>query len=459
MYRVLKNNHFYTTEMVSEAVCNLYDYRLEEKEQGLMCNGVIMVPRVMHVYIPDPKLLAENYRREPKQLNIPAASLCRRGGELWQFVEGRTCIVPEVGEVIEILILRDQHAALEHYVVTDEDHEDPVPAEFSYIETPDGKITLTGVTNYCECLTIPSMFHEKTVAAASIPYSLNIDNLRKLTVEPGVRTIHFCWGLPRLEELSLPEGLCIAYDPWQIRFSQWFRDQPDGAIYLGNWYCGTKGDVPEDGTLRLREGTIGITRNANLTTAHWKKVILPKSLTYIGNGSFLRSMRYPAPRVVCPPGKEVFIGAFDPWDQLMQDESKPESERKLTPGCMTAQELYSLVPNPAVPHFPPVLRCRNGHLTATFHYVPRGDGVAGIITAELPSGKISEKRMRTVHVLPEGISTEDHRPGAYLLAEGYMNSLVEMLNRGNPSQEELECHRRWWEDLWEQVFHKGIAIL
>lgn len=63
----------------------------------------------------------------------------------------------------------------------------------------------------------------------------------------------------------------------------WWKEQPDGVVYIGKVAFGYKGEIPEHGVLTFREDTVGIADGA---FSGFEKVIIPKSVKYIGKGAF-----------------------------------------------------------------------------------------------------------------------------------------------------------------------------
>ena len=65
--------------------------------------------------------------------------------------------------------------------------------------------------------------------------------------------------------------------------TKWYENQPDGEIYIGKNLYGYKGIMPENTSLRIREGTLNISDRAFSDFTGVVEVIIPSSVKYIGN--------------------------------------------------------------------------------------------------------------------------------------------------------------------------------
>lgn len=61
----------------------------------------------------------------------------------------------------------------------------------------------------------------------------------------------------KLEEITVPS--CLSYiDVGAFDNTAWYESQPDGPVYIGNVLYDYKGDIPENTSVEVREGTISI---------------------------------------------------------------------------------------------------------------------------------------------------------------------------------------------------------
>ncbi len=72
-----------------------------------------------------------------------------------------------------------------------------------------------------------------------------------------------------------------------INKTQWYNDQPDGEpVYLGRFLVGFKGEMPENYTLNVKNGTYAIEKSAFENMQNLVEVNIPESVEHIGNKAF-----------------------------------------------------------------------------------------------------------------------------------------------------------------------------
>ena len=95
-------------------------------------------------------------------------------------------------------------------------------------------------------------------------------------------------GCTRLGDVTFPDSL---YDEGFGSFAdtKWYDDQPDGLVYTGKVLYGYKGNIPENTTLEILDGTVSVAAGA-LTSApnkdNIKDIKIPSSLWLIGGNAF-----------------------------------------------------------------------------------------------------------------------------------------------------------------------------
>ena len=91
-------------------------------------------------------------------------------------------------------------------------------------------------------------------------------------------------GCTGLTSITIPASVTTIGDE---AFSKtgWYKAQPDGVLYLDNWLIGYKGDQPT-GELIIKDGTKGIADYVFCECTDLTSVIIPGSVTIIGNNVF-----------------------------------------------------------------------------------------------------------------------------------------------------------------------------
>lgn len=72
----------------------------------------------------------------------------------------------------------------------------------------------------------------------------------------------------------------------------WFNNQPDGLVYAGNVAYKYKGTMPSNTGITLKEGTVGIADAAFQYCLGLMGIIIPNSVTSIGEDAFVGAFDY-----------------------------------------------------------------------------------------------------------------------------------------------------------------------
>jgi len=90
-------------------------------------------------------------------------------------------------------------------------------------------------------------------------------------------------GCTSLASISVPKDLAMI-ESSSFYGSTWYKNQPDGMVYLGNVLLGFKGNCPTD--ISIKEGTLGIAGGAFAANRELVSVSIPNSLEFIGYEAF-----------------------------------------------------------------------------------------------------------------------------------------------------------------------------
>lgn len=363
---------------------------------------------------------------------------------------------------VELLYLDEDQVRLERYELTaDPMKENPTEQEFEYVRHL-GVLTITGVKYYCERLHIPAQLDGVPVANVFLPSSMNTCYLRELSVAEGIQKLDFQFGLPELAFIDIPSSVRLVRAPDGIRYSAWFKNQPDGLVFFQNYYCGTKG-VPEEDALILPEGTLGVIQWAD-DRQTWRKISIPSTLTHIGSWGFNAGRHLQ--EVVIPEGSEQLKGYFTYqypfYVNWIRKQRKENSVERLPDGIqLDGKTLYELGRNsravrekmpwewlPTAPR----LRYENGWIAEFWYCTEIARQVGYYAAFRLPSGEPVEvqKLDENAHAAFVGFWTDTYLPPQYLKTEDYLECCAAAIRGGEPTAEILEQLTAWWESLMPQ---------
>lgn len=93
--------------------------------------------------------------------------------------------------------------------------------------------------------------------------------------------------------------------------SIWYKNQPDGMVYLNKIAYGYKGEMPENTALAIKEGTMGISGSAFYNYTNLTSVTIPDSVIHIGYFAFAECSNLASitiPDSVTGMGHDAFTG-------------------------------------------------------------------------------------------------------------------------------------------------------
>ena len=95
-----------------------------------------------------------------------------------------------------------------------------------------------------------------------------------------------------LENISLPNSL-MTIGQNAFYNTQWYKNQPNGGVYVGNVFYKYKGDIPQNTSFVIKEGTVSISPYAFVKENYHEdyslvSVSIPNSVKVIGEGVFYR---------------------------------------------------------------------------------------------------------------------------------------------------------------------------
>ena len=178
-----------------------------------------------------------------------------------------------------------------------------IPSTISY----EGKVynvIRIGYAAFDQCnltyVDIPSSIKTIGVGAFS-----NCTSLTSITLKEGLE--HIEWNAfedcRSLENITFPNSLKTV-GSYAFSFTAWYNNQPNGGVYAGNVFYKYKGDIPENTSFVIKEGTVSISPDAFIKENRridygLVAVAIPNSVEIIGKYAFsqcraLRSVNIPS---------------------------------------------------------------------------------------------------------------------------------------------------------------------
>ena len=130
-----------------------------------------------------------------------------------------------------------------------------------------------------------------------------------------------------IEEIIIPDnsGLCEFYVTSYFRKTPWYKNQPDGPVYLGNMLLEYKGTMPANTEIAVKNGTYAINCYAFNNQKNLVDITVPESVERVGYNAFygtawFNSKPYYEPVYV---GKVLYFYNF-PWRAVESSDIKEQ---------------------------------------------------------------------------------------------------------------------------------------
>ena len=155
-------------------------------------------------------------------------------------------------------------------------------------------VTRIGHHAFDQCENLTSVDIPNSIKSIGIRAFSWCSALTSIVLKGGLENIEsyafeYCLGL---ENISLPNSL-MTIGQNAFYNTQWYKNQPNGGVYVGNVFYKYKGDIPQNTSFVIKEGTVSISPYAFVKENYHEdyslvSVSIPNSVKVIGEGAFSR---------------------------------------------------------------------------------------------------------------------------------------------------------------------------
>ena len=148
-------------------------------------------------------------------------------------------------------------------------------------------VTSIGSSAFYNCSGLKSVVIGNSVTSIGIQAFYGCSKLTSVVIPNSVTSIGYeafrdCSGLTSIE---IPNSV-TSIGSSAFYGTAWYNNQPDGVVYAGKVLYKYKGIMPENTSIIIEEGTLGITDYAFSGCTGLTSIEIPNSVTSIGNNAF-----------------------------------------------------------------------------------------------------------------------------------------------------------------------------
>lgn len=128
-------------------------------------------------------------------------------------------------------------------------------------------------------IVVPDTFDGYPVIAVVDPRMYTL-----MQYDPDLVSFTRAYDITEITSIQYPDTVYKTYD--MLDDTAWFRNQPNGEVYVGNILYKYKGEAAPGTVVNVREGTLSICEMAFYNGRSIEKIILPDSLVWIDDFAF-----------------------------------------------------------------------------------------------------------------------------------------------------------------------------
>ena len=158
--------------------------------------------------------------------------------------------------------------------------------EITDLVIPSG-VTSISTNTFSYCTSITSVNILNSVESIGSQAFYNCSGLTSVTIANGVTSIgnSAFYGCSGLTSVTIPSSV-TSIGSSAFSGTQWFNNQPNGLVYAGKVAYKYKGDMPENTSIIIEDGTVEIAPGAFSGCSGLTSVTIPNSVKSIGQSAF-----------------------------------------------------------------------------------------------------------------------------------------------------------------------------